>query len=169
VRRVAPLVVIVVLAGCGGHTNQEVPPRAIAVVGDRAVTRADLEHELARARRAYAARGQAFPGRGTPAYEQLKDSAVRLLVDRERLEFEADQAGVAIASARVDARLRRLKETTFGGDEARYREQLHRTGMTDADVREAIHTQLLANALRGRETEGPRVTYAPGFEPSSRP
>lgn len=164
-RRLAPLLVVAALAGCGGHSAQKVPPGAIAVVGDRAVPRAALDAELVRSRRAYQARGQAFPARGTTAYRRLEDAAVRLVVDRARLEVEAKRAGIVIPDSRVDAGLRRLRDTTFGGDVARYRAQLAMTGMTDADVREAIRTQLLADALRGRHIQPAAVVYAPGFEP----
>jgi hypothetical protein len=146
-----------------------VPPGAIAVVGGKAVPRAALEAELARSRRAYQARGQAFPARGTAAHRRLQDAAVRLLVDRARLEVEAQRAGIVIPDARVDASLRRFRETAFGGDEARYRAQLAMTGMTDADAREAIRIQLLADALRGRQIRPPAVVYAPGFEPRGQP
>jgi hypothetical protein len=168
VSRLAPLLAVVALAGCG-HSAETVPAGAIAVVGDRTIPRAALDAELTRARRAYAARGQAFPARGTPAYERIKEAAVRFLVDRARLELEAQHAGVVISATKVDARLRRLKRTTFGGDETRYRAQLRTTGMTDSEVREAIRAQLLVAALRGKRTTSPQVAYAPGFETSGRP
>jgi hypothetical protein len=157
----------VVCAGCGGHSAERVPPSAIAVVGDRAISHRALDAELARARRAYSARGQDFPATGTPAYERVEQAAVSLLVDRARLELEAQRAGVAVSKQQVDLGLRRVKRHTFGGDESRFREQLRRTGMTEVDVRAAIRTQLLASALRGREIEAPPVAYAPGFEPGS--
>jgi SurA N-terminal domain len=168
-KRLAPLLAVLALAGCGGHSSQTVPPGAIAVVGDHTIPRAALDAELARAERAYQARGQAFPARGTQAYRQLEDAAVRVLVDRVRLEVEAQRAGIAVPEARVDERLRRLKQTAFGGDQKRYRAQLRSTGMTEADVREAIRTQLLADALKDRPGKPPRVAYAAGFEPSDRP
>jgi SurA N-terminal domain len=169
VKRLAPLLAVVALVGCGGHQDQSVPPGAVALVGDRAITRAALDAELARARRAYVARGRAFPARGTPAYEQVEDAVVRLLVDRARLEVEARQAGIVVPATRIEARLRRLVQTTFGSDERRYRAQLRRTGLTEADVRAAIRTELLTAALRRRTTTPPRVAYAAGFEPSSGP
>jgi len=38
--------------------------------------------------------------------------------------------------------------------------------MTEADVRRAIRTELLAAALRGKDAKPAQVVYAPGFEPS---
>ena len=158
-RRLAQLAAVVALAGCGGH-EQSVPPGAIAVVGDRAVTRADFDHELARARRA---------NTGQTPERQLRDTVVRLLVDRAQLEDEAERAGVVVSTAQVDAGLRRLVQTTFGSDESRYRAQLRRTGITEADVRAAIRTQLLVAALRGKDAKPAKVVYAPGFEPAGTP
>src|SRR5581483_8722462 len=106
-------------------------------------------------------------GNGHPLSKTVRDAALRLLVDRERLEIEAEQAHVSVSRAQVDARLRAFKRTTFGGDERRFRDQLRRTGMTEADVRAAIRAELLAAALRGVDTSAPEVTYAPGFEPAS--
>src|SRR5207244_2905104 len=73
VRRAAALLALAVLAAGCGHHARAVPPGAIAVVGDRAISRADFDAELARAQRAYGARGQSFPKPGTAAYEQVKD------------------------------------------------------------------------------------------------
>jgi hypothetical protein len=166
VKRAALLALVLLATSCGGHART-VPPGAIAVVGTEAITHAALDSELARAQRAYAARGQSFPRRGTDSYRRLQDSAVALLVDRAKVEIEARQARIAVDPVEVDARLRRFKQTTFGGDERRFRAQLRQTGMTEADIRTAIRTELLAGKLRGVQTTTPEVVYAPGFEPSS--
>jgi hypothetical protein len=164
-RRIAPLAAALVLAGCGGNETETVPPGAVAVVDGHAITRAALAAELARTRRAYAARGRDFPDRGTPAYDQLERAAAALLVDREHLALEAERLGITVRPAQVDAGVRRLRQTRFGGSERAFREQLRQTGLTVADVRRAIRDRLLATAVgrRGRPAE---VTYAPGFEPS---
>ena len=91
---------IVVTAGCG-QDRATVPPGAIAVVGDRSVPRSALDAQLAQSRRAYAARGQDFPKPGTDSYRRLQDNAVRLLVDRTRLE---------LAEIHSDARLAGVQE-----------------------------------------------------------
>ena len=162
---IAPLLAVAVLAGCGGHSTQEVPPGAVAVVDGHAITRAALAAELGRTKLAYAAKGQAFPTRGTAAYDQLDRAAAALLVDREHLELEADRLGITVTTARVDAALRRLKQTRFGGSEEGFRKQLRATGLTQAGVRQALRDQLLASAVGGR-ARAAEVTYAPGFEPA---
>ena len=164
-KRLAPLFAVAVLAGCGGHSAQDVPAGAVAVVDGHPVTRVALAAELARTRLAYAAKGQAFPARGTAAYGQLERAAAALLVDREHLEAEAERLGIRIGPGRVDAALGRLKQKEFGGSEKAFREQLRRTGLTEAGVRQALRDQLLASAVGGRARPAD-VTYAPGFEPA---
>ena len=159
-------VLVVVVAGCGNNTRT-VPSDAIAIVGTQPVSRADFRAELARAQRAYAARGQEFPKPGTDEYRRVRESAVALLVDRARLELEARRAHVAVTQTEIDARLREFKRRTFGADERRFRDQLRRTGLTVEDVRAAIRAELLGAKLRDVETTDPEVTYAPGFKPAS--
>ena len=161
-----PLAAAVVLAACGGE-SRPVPPGAVALVGDRAVTRAALDLELAHVRRVYALEQKSFPARGTGAYREIQDNVVRLLVDRARLEVEAAREGVSVTDAQVEARLMRIKQSAFGGDEERYRAQLLRTGTTDAGrARGDPGIALLSDALVGKHPKAPRVEYAAGFEPA---
>lgn len=144
----APLAVASPLvAGCG-HITPSVPKSAIAVVGSRTISRAQFDALMAEARRSYAARDRPFPAEGTPAYEDLKRLAVRLLVEQAELAQEAPALGVQIGEDEVDARLGRLKEEDFGGSEERYRARLRAAGMTDAQVRAALRAELLAAAVR---------------------
>jgi hypothetical protein len=170
VKRAALLgALVLVAAGCG-HDSTAVPPGAIAVVGDRPVPRRALDVQLAESRRAYAARGRAFPKPGTHSYRRLQDTAVRLLVDRVQLELAAQKLGIVIRPAQVDARLRRFKQTAFGGSEARYRARLRATGMTDADMRRATRDELLVAALEKAKPSAPgkllSVSYGKGFAPA---
>jgi len=152
VKRVAVLAVVLLATGCGGHARK-VPSGAVALVGNHSITRTALAAELARARH------------NGPVTKKVRAAALQLLVDHERLEIEAEAAHVSIDPTRIDARLRAFKRSAFGGDEARYREQLERTGLTEADVRADIRWQLLADALRDQHIQAPEVTYAPGYEP----
>jgi hypothetical protein len=171
VKRVALLAALLVAAAGCGHGATDVPAGAIAVVGDRPVPRSVLDAQLAQTRRAYAARGQAFPQPGTDGYRRLRDNAVRLVVDRTRLELAAQELGIVVGPARVDARLRRFKQTEFGGSEARYRARLRAVGMTEADLRRAVRDQLLVDAVEKADRsalEKPlSISYAKGFAPAA--
>jgi hypothetical protein len=152
VRRAAVVVLVLLATGCGEHARQ-VPPEAVAVVGNKPILRSALEAEIARARH------------NGPVTKAVRAAALAVLVDHARLELEAEAAHVSIDPAKVEARLREFKRSAFGGDETKYREQLRQTGMTDADVRADIRWQLLADALSGKQVQAPDVTYAPGYEP----
>jgi hypothetical protein len=152
------LLAALVLAGCGNETD--VPPSAIAVVGGR---------QIDEARRSYEAAGRPFPAPGTPGYERLQAITVRLLVERAELDVEADRLGIAVTPAQVDARLSRLKQSAFRGNERLYRRRLREQRTTDAEVRAGIRDQLLAAALRAAGAVVPKplkVRYAKGFAPS---
>lgn len=151
-RRAVVLVLVLLATGCGDHAKK-VPSGAVALVGHHPITRAALEAELARARR------------NGPVTKAVRAAALEVLIDHERLQIEAEAAHVSVDPTQVDARLRVFKRNAFGGDEARYREQLKRTGLTEADVRDDIRWQLLADALRDEHVQAPEVTYAPGYGP----
>ena len=92
----APLALATPLAGGCGHDAPLVPRSAIAVVGDRTITRTEFEALIAQARDSYRNRKQAFPAENTRAYGNLKSLAVRLLVERAQLEQKAPGLGVDI-------------------------------------------------------------------------
>jgi hypothetical protein len=170
VKRISALVALLLAAaGCGGGTA--VPAGAVALVGDRPVPRSALDAQLAQTRRAYSARGQVFPKPGTEAYRRLQDNAVRLVVDRTRLELVAQALAIAVGPARVDARLRQFKRTEFGGSEARYRARLRAVGMTDAELRRATRDELLVDAVEKADPSALKkplsVSYAKGFAPAA--
>ena len=143
----APLALAALAASCG-KDSPSVPASAIAVVGDRTITRAQLVAAMAQARQSYAAQGRPFPPVGTSEYETLRRLAVEVLVEEAELEQEAPRLGVAIDAAQVEARMRRMKEDSFGGSERRYRARLRAARMTDVQVRAAVRAQLLVAAIR---------------------
>jgi SurA-like protein len=143
----APLVLASPLAAGCGHDSPSVPKSAIAVVGDRTITRAQFDALMSQARRSYAGRGRPFPVAGTRAYAALRTSAVRLLVERAQLEQKAPGLGVTIDNGEVEARRKQLIDETFGGSAKRYRARLDEAGMTDDQVRSALRAQLLSEAV----------------------
>ncbi len=154
----APLLLASPLAAGCGHDARSVPRSAIAVVGDRTITRAEFESLIAQARSSYRSRKRAFPAEGTRAYGDLKKAAVRLLVERAQIEQKARGLGVEIDDRAVGARLLRLKQDAFGGSEERYRARLREEGMTDADVRSAVRAELLSAAVYEAVTADVAVT-----------
>jgi foldase protein PrsA len=143
----APLALVSPLAAGCGHDAPSVPRGAIAVVGDRTIARSQFDALMAQARQSYDAGGRSFPAQGTTAYEALKRIAVRLLVEQAELEQEAPGLGVEVDQAQVEARLRQLKDESFGGSDERYRARLRAARMTDAQIRSALRAQILSAAV----------------------
>jgi hypothetical protein len=151
-----------------------VPADAVAVVDTTPILRADLDALLART--------------GTRS-RSLRDFAVRALVEGQVLRAKAYEVGIAVDPAKVDARLAAFVNRFFGGDHARYEQQLAAQGLTEAQVRGDIELLLLHDALYARVTKkvarakksaaytrwwngvrtafACRIAYAPGFAPAS--
>ncbi len=150
------LAVASLAAGCG-HGQRKVPASAIAVVGDRTITRADFAELMSQARASHARSGTPFPAVGTAAYADLRATAVRLLVERAVLEQKAPGLGVTISAEQVETARRRFVEDTFGGSEKRYRARLRVERMTDEQVRSALRAQLLSQETFKAVTADVRV------------
>lgn len=159
-------VAVLVVAACGGSgsstskTEQSVPPDAVALVAGTPVPRTAFDRFFAQTESAYKAQGAQFPKTGTQGYELLKAEAVDLLVQRIEFQKEADLLGVAVTDAEVEKRLGELKDQYFQGDEAKYQEELKKTSLTDADVRDNLRANLLSQKLFDEVTKNVTVSDA---------
>jgi len=163
--RLLPVAVLLALAliaaGCGGGgSSQSVPSDAVAKVGDNTITKADFAFLLAGAKRTYAARKTPFPKPGTTQYKQLQDQAMQYLVQQSELEQKAKDLGVTVTDKDVDARLTQIKKQYFGGKEAEYRKQLKAQGLTEPQLRQDLHAQILSEKLYKKVTGGLTVSDA---------
>lgn len=123
---------------CGG-----VPPGSVALVGDRAVARAEITELLARAKYQYRAQGSPFPARGSAEYQSLVRQAMSYLVERIEFAETARDLKITVTQSDVERRLRRIKRQFFGDDRSAYWRQLKRQHLSDADVRDDIHALLV--------------------------
>jgi parvulin-like peptidyl-prolyl isomerase len=62
-------------------------------------------------------------------------------------EQKLAQLGLVVTEAQIDARIERLKREFFGGSERRFQEALREQGLTLADVRADVRSQLVSEAL----------------------
>jgi parvulin-like peptidyl-prolyl isomerase len=159
----AALALAVAAAGCGGGdgedgTDIEVPADAIAVVGDREITKAEYDRLLASAEKTYEAREQEFPAAGTPEFAQLRNAIVRSLVEQAQFEIAAEELDVTVSDADVDKRLDELKEQFFQGDEQKYKDELEAQGLTEEQVRSDLRTRLLSEKVFEKVTSEVEVT-----------
>ena len=154
------LVVALVIAGCGGGSSKSVPQDAVAVVNGDTITKAQFNDLLASAKRTYKARKTTFPKAGTAAYKSLEDQAVTYLVQEAELEQKAKQLGVTVTDKDVQSRISQIKQQYFGGKDAEYKKQLAAQGLTEAQLKQDLHAQILTEKLYNKVTADAKVTDA---------
>jgi parvulin-like peptidyl-prolyl isomerase len=163
-KRRAPLLLLTALAvavgvaGCGGGGTASLESADVAVVGGQHITRAEFDKLLGQVEKNYKQQKRPFPKAGSPEYETLKNQIVSFLVQRAEYAQEADDMGIEIDDKKVDARLKQLKKQYFGGNEQRYRSTIKAQGLTDAQVRSDVKTQLVSEALFKEVTEDVAVS-----------
>jgi parvulin-like peptidyl-prolyl isomerase len=160
----AALALAVAAAGCGGgdggddSSDIEVPPNAIAVVGDREITKEEYDRLLAAAEKTYEAREQEFPAAGTPEFAQLRNAIVRSLVEKAQFEIAAEELDITVTDEDVDKRLDELKQQFFEGDEQKYKEELEAQGLTEEQVKTDLRTRILSEKVFEKVTSEVEVT-----------
>jgi foldase protein PrsA len=163
-----PLLALIVLigtfalvaVGCGGDGDGDVPADAVAVVDGEKVTRTSYDALLAQARLTFKAQKRDFPKAGTAERKQLTDQAVEFLVQREQFEQEAAGRGIEVTEADVDKRLNQVKQQSFGGDQKKYEKEIKSQGLTNADVRTLLRSQIVSEKLFDAITKAIKVTDA---------
>jgi parvulin-like peptidyl-prolyl isomerase len=153
-------VVFALLAvACGTSSDGgEVPPDSVAVVGDRAITKAEFDDLVQYAKRSYGAQKRPFPKVGTQEYAQIRDQAVRFLVQRAQFEVKADDLGVSVNDGEVDKRVEQYKKERHGGSEKKFQAELKAQGLTEDQARDIIRANLVQEAIYKKVTGDAKVT-----------
>jgi foldase protein PrsA len=81
-------------------------------------------------------------------------------VQQNELEQKAKDLGVTVTDKDVDARLTQIKKQYFGGKEAEYQKQLKAQGLTEPQLRQDLHAQILSEKLYKKVTGGLTVSDA---------
>lgn len=147
-----------VVAGCSGDGADDIPADAIAVVDGTAITITDLAEMLKRARSQFKANQQAFPKAGTTEYQSLQSQAVALLVQRVQFGQEADDRGLEVTEAEIDARVKEIAAQYFGGDNAVLMKQVADQGYTEVAFRADVRAEVLQSVLYADLTKDVAVT-----------
>ena len=124
--------------------------------------RGDREERLrplvAQAKKSYKNQKREFPKAGSQEFQTLKNQAVQFLVQREQFEQEADALDVEITEKQVDARLEQIQKQYFGGDKKKFEKQLKDQGLTEAQVRKDIRSQIVSEKIFEEVTGEVKVT-----------
>jgi foldase protein PrsA len=143
------LIAALALAACGGGgtSSADVPDGAVAVVGDKTVTKEEFDKLIEQQKKSAEAQKQDFPEPGTAEYEALKATVVKGLVEQKEWELEGESMGVKVSDQEIETELDKLKQQYFQGDEQKYSAELAKQGLTDADVRNELRTRILTNKI----------------------
>jgi parvulin-like peptidyl-prolyl isomerase len=146
-------------AGCGGGgEGGSISNDLVARVGDEGITRVEFDKLIAQAERGYKTQKRPFPSAGSQEYKQLQSQALTFLVQRSEYAQKAEELGIEVSDDQVDNRLVQIKKQYFGGDEKKYRAQLVQQGLTDAQVRGDLRSQLISDAIFKKVTGDVKVT-----------
>jgi FKBP-type peptidyl-prolyl cis-trans isomerase (trigger factor) len=162
-----PLVVSLTLlaAACGGGSSNDnsggtASGDDAAVVNGEHITQATLDRRLSEAACSYKLQKKTFPNPGTTEYQQIRSQILQSLVQRAQLAQKAPGLDVKVTDKQVEAQLKKLKTQYFGGSESKYRAELKRQCVNDAEVRDDLRSNLLSNAVFAKVTTDAKVTPA---------
>jgi hypothetical protein len=152
--------VAALVAGCGGGSSASLESDDVAVVGNTHISKDDYDALIAQAKRSFAQQTppRKFPAQGTTEFQTIKGQAVTLLVQQAEREEKATSEGITITDKQIDARLAQIKKQYFQNSEAKYKAQLAKQHLTDAQVRKDIRAQLISEAVFKKVTNDVKVS-----------
>jgi len=156
---IVPLALLAASCG-GGGGGSSISKEDAAVVAGQHVTRADLDERLHQAECSYKLQKRAFPKAGSPEYQAIQTQVLQSLVERVELDQKASSLGATVTTKQVDDQLKQLKKQYFGGSEKRYRAELTKQCVTDAEVHTDVRANLLSNEIYKKVTDGVKVSDA---------
>lgn len=167
-RGILCLAVLAVLAGAGCGSSGKVAGLSsddVAVVGHTHITKAQLQHQIALEERSMrlgaqsctgGAQGQErckhvkdpVPAAGTRAYRaKVVDPVVTYLVQDAQMHDIARQMGVVVTFDQIRSLIEEQIQQIYGGDATRYRADLARFHLTDADVEQQVEFTLVERGI----------------------
>ena len=169
-----------VVAACGGSSSASTPaklePGDVAVVGSTHITKAELEHQITLEVRAIELGGESCTGGsqgqedcadkkgtvppvGTAAYKTtIVEPVVTYLVVDAQLRDIGKKLSVVVTADQVHAEIAKNVQQLYGGDEAKYRADLKRYRLTDADVEQQVELTLLEQRIDAKLKAQVKVT-----------
>ena len=154
------LVVAVFAVGCGSDdgSSDSVPTNSVAVVGDQSIPKSEFDDLITYAKRSYDAQKRPFPKVGTPEYVQLRDQAMRFLVQRTQFEVKADELDIDVSDEAVDKRIDQYVKERHQGDKKKFDAELKTQGLSSEQARDIIRANLVQEAIFKKVTAGVKVS-----------
>ena len=123
----------------------------------RSITKAEFDDLVNYAKRSYDAQKRPFPKVGTQEYAQIRDQAVRFLVQRAQFDVKADDLGVDVSDSAVNKRVDQYIKERHGGDKRKFQQELKSQGLTEPQARDIIRANLVQEAIFNKVTSGVKV------------
>lgn len=148
----------VLVAGCGTSSDSgDVPSNSVAVVGDRTISKSEYDDLVKYAKRSYDAQKRPFPKVGTPEYAQIRDQAVRFLVQRAQFEVKAEDLDVDVDDEAVDKRVADYIKERHKGDKKKFQAELKQQGLSEDQARDIIRANLIQEQIYNKVTKDVKV------------
>lgn len=144
---------------CGGDDggSESVPANSVAVVGDQAIPKSEFDDLIAYAKKSYDAQKREFPKVGTPEYVQLRDQAMRFLVQRTQFEVKAADLDIDVSDEAVDKRIDQYIKERHQGDKKKFDAELKAQGLSPEQAQDIIRANLVQEAIFNKVTKDVKV------------
>jgi foldase protein PrsA len=152
-----PLVLLAAACG-GGGGGGSVSKEDVAVVGDDHITRETLDRRMGQAKCSYDLQKRTFPKAGSAEFQAVQQQILQNLVQRAELAQKAPTLGVTVTDAQVEKQLKQIKKQYFGGSEQRYKAELKRQCVTDAEVKQDVRANVLSDSIYKKVTADAKVS-----------
>jgi parvulin-like peptidyl-prolyl isomerase len=146
--------------GCGSDdgSSDSVPSNSVAVVGDQSIPKSEFDDLITYAKRSYDAQKRPFPKVGTPEYVQLRDQAMRFLVQRTQFEVKADDLDIDVSDDAVKKRIDQYVKERHQGDRKKFDAELKAQGLSPEQASDIIRANLVQEAIFNKVTKDVKVT-----------
>ena len=146
--------------GCGSDDggSDSVPSNSVAVVGDQSIPKSEFDDLITYAKRSYDAQKRPFPKVGTPEYVQLRDQAMRFLVQRTQFEVKASELDIDVSDDAVDKRIDQYVKERHQGDKKKFDAELKAQGLNSEQARDIIRANLVQEAIFNKVTKEVKVS-----------
>ena len=161
---VGGIALAVIAVGCGS-SSPAVGADAVAVVGNRQISKEKFQALIDQACKSYQSQHRPCPKPGTQEYTTFRKQAMAYLIQRSEFEQKADDLGIKVTDQDVTDKLNKIKAQYFGvkgkcdaACEAKYQKQLKTQGLTEGQVREDVRASVIQDKIFEKVTKGIVVT-----------
>jgi foldase protein PrsA len=150
-------------AACGGSSSSSssasLQSGDVAVVGGTHITKSDLDHQIKLELAAMAVKKQKIPQVGTAGYQStVVQPVLQYLVTDAQVHNIAKTLSVVVTQKQIQDQVSKAITQFYGGSEAKYKADLQRYKLTDADVAQQFELTLLEQNIEAKLKNQVKVT-----------